>query len=249
MEGSGSWPGGAMATCFSVYPHGVGRPHLEHSLLNRPAVPRTSFSTSERGVKATLLHRRHSSRALHEDVSSGEGGGKSIPQMLRLSSLHSTPHSPPWSLRGCVGPTTRKSASRWATRFVMRRETPAETGCLSWIHAPCRLMMTVRVVSANFSPVGLVPSTRIGILRRRRSLRRRLGAAMQVLFKNPNSRSTAASLSVRARRDKRSEEHTSELQSRLHLVCRLLLEKKKNHRNNYSFPIARVSDLIGRAHA
>src|SRR2546429_6225651 len=29
------------------------------------------------------------------------------------------------------------------------------------------------------------------------------------------------------RGDLRSEEHTSELQSRLHLVCRLLLEKKK----------------------
>src|SRR5687768_18320803 len=29
------------------------------------------------------------------------------------------------------------------------------------------------------------------------------------------------------RRACRSEEHTSELQSRLHLVCRLLLEKKK----------------------
>src|SRR2546429_6877757 len=29
------------------------------------------------------------------------------------------------------------------------------------------------------------------------------------------------------RRDLRSEEHTSELQSRLQLVCRLLLEKKK----------------------
>src|SRR2546422_8028367 len=28
----------------------------------------------------------------------------------------------------------------------------------------------------------------------------------------------------------RSEEHTSELQSRLHLVCRLLLEKKNSHR-------------------
>src|SRR3989442_11991490 len=28
--------------------------------------------------------------------------------------------------------------------------------------------------------------------------------------------------------NKRSEEHTSELQSRPHLVCRLLLEKKKN---------------------
>src|SRR2546422_7326447 len=32
----------------------------------------------------------------------------------------------------------------------------------------------------------------------------------------------------------RSEEHTSELQSRLHLVCRLLLEKKKTiHMNTY----------------
>src|SRR2546422_4051782 len=34
------------------------------------------------------------------------------------------------------------------------------------------------------------------------------------------------------RLDLRSEEHTSELQSRLHLVCRLLLEKKKKKTNN-----------------
>src|SRR5205809_5421552 len=32
----------------------------------------------------------------------------------------------------------------------------------------------------------------------------------------------------------RSEEHTSELQSRLHLVCRLLLEKKKKKKNRKS---------------
>src|SRR5436305_4200959 len=32
----------------------------------------------------------------------------------------------------------------------------------------------------------------------------------------------------------RSEEHTSELQSRPHLVCRLLLEKKKNNPNTQS---------------
>src|SRR3712207_7300803 len=32
------------------------------------------------------------------------------------------------------------------------------------------------------------------------------------------------------RRGRRSEEHTSELQSRQYLVCRLLLEKKKNYR-------------------
>src|SRR2546429_4544396 len=36
-------------------------------------------------------------------------------------------------------------------------------------------------------------------------------------------------------RDLRSEEHTSELQSRLHLVCRLLLEKKKIQRTLYYF--------------
>src|SRR5947209_15027099 len=33
----------------------------------------------------------------------------------------------------------------------------------------------------------------------------------------------------------RSEEHTSELQSRQYLVCRLLLEKKKSRRNAVSF--------------
>src|SRR2546422_3176011 len=38
----------------------------------------------------------------------------------------------------------------------------------------------------------------------------------------------SSSLSLR-----RSEEHTSELQSRLHLVCRLLLEKKKNDKTRH----------------
>src|SRR3989449_5224008 len=36
----------------------------------------------------------------------------------------------------------------------------------------------------------------------------------------------------------RSEEHTSELQSRLHLVCRLLLEKKKKHMSRSSVAVA-----------
>src|SRR2546429_5963478 len=37
----------------------------------------------------------------------------------------------------------------------------------------------------------------------------------------------ATGLDAELLNDVRSEEHTSELQSRLHLVCRLLLEKKK----------------------
>src|SRR2546422_2458150 len=42
----------------------------------------------------------------------------------------------------------------------------------------------------------------------------------------------------------RSEEHTSELQSRLHLVCRLLLEKKKDE--NYPLAITPQQELHDR---
>src|SRR2546429_6050595 len=42
----------------------------------------------------------------------------------------------------------------------------------------------------------------------------------------------------------RSEEHTSELQSRLHLVCRLLLEKKTQDRHPATFP--RADDDLSR---
>src|SRR3712207_7353504 len=40
----------------------------------------------------------------------------------------------------------------------------------------------------------------------------------------------------------RSEEHTSELQSRQYLVCRLLLEKKKNSQSSHSHAIYRHSN-------
>src|SRR2546429_5510180 len=39
----------------------------------------------------------------------------------------------------------------------------------------------------------------------------------------------------------RSEEHTSELQSRLHLVCRLLLEKKKRMIACYPLTVVRTT--------
>src|SRR3989449_8397297 len=43
-------------------------------------------------------------------------------------------------------------------------------------------------------------------------------------------------LDLQASSSPRSEEHTSELQSRLHLVCRLLLEKKKKDRTTRREP-------------
>src|SRR5690625_7056198 len=42
----------------------------------------------------------------------------------------------------------------------------------------------------------------------------------------------------------RSEEHTSELQSRGHLVCRLLLEKKKKKKKNIMLAIGRHADYV-----
>src|SRR2546422_7553334 len=52
------------------------------------------------------------------------------------------------------------------------------------------------------------------------------GQVVQLRHKSIESRSLGLEF------DMRSEEHTSELQSRLHLVCRLLLEKKKKNIKN-----------------
>src|SRR5690606_42125471 len=51
-----------------------------------------------------------------------------------------------------------------------------------------------------------------------------------------HSSTPGRSFSKARRRTRRSEEHTSELQSRENLVCRLLLEKKKKRRNNRALP-------------
>src|SRR6266550_7460413 len=56
------------------------------------------------------------------------------------------------------------------------------------------------------------------------------------LFRSRASRRwgwSPASSGTRPASAPRSEEHTSELQSRLHLVCRLLLEKKKLNINDF----------------
>src|SRR2546425_8460850 len=44
----------------------------------------------------------------------------------------------------------------------------------------------------------------------------------------------------------RSEEHTSELQSLAYLVCRLLLEKKKNERSNNTYMTANNYTVVSR---
>src|SRR2546422_6147973 len=55
-------------------------------------------------------------------------------------------------------------------------------------------------------------------------------------------RCAASAPGSRSRR--RSEEHTSELQSRLHLVCRLLLEKKKKKKIYSTTRVYKEQEMI-----
>src|SRR6266536_5582906 len=74
------------------------------------------------------------------------------------------------------------------------------------------------------------------------------------LFRSPRPPARAAPSRVgvpRRRRTRRSEEHTSELQSRVELVCRPLLEKKKisdHHRQSYARKKTNINDEINGHH-
>src|SRR2546429_1950411 len=64
-------------------------------------------------------------------------------------------------------------------------------------------------------------------------------------YSNEQCRDAYKSCGVGCRYAERSEEHTSELQSRLHLVCRLLLEKKTSQQNIIPcFALVRTCDDV-----
>src|SRR3712207_7847400 len=90
--------------------------------------------------------------------------------------------------------------------FLMIRRPPRST----------LLPYTTLFRSASSVAVVRCPTARCPPIRSRRPT-----PSFQPTRRCPRSRS--------ARRVSRSEEHTSELQSRQYLECRLLLEKKKNH--------------------
>src|SRR3989442_3153921 len=85
------------------------------------------------------------------------------------------------------------------------------------------------------------------LFRSRLSRRARAHAVERGAEQQPGTGSTYVHVDGQARRithrrgitQDRSEEHTSELQSRPHLVCRLLLEKKKKNKNLCSLTNAR----------
>src|SRR5690606_41325620 len=67
----------------------------------------------------------------------------------------------------------------------------------------------------------------LGVLRESRQARARAGLGHHVPVLRRPGREPGAAVRRGVRSAPRSEEHTSELQSRENLVCRLLLEKKK----------------------
>src|SRR5439155_8527173 len=85
---------------------------------------------------------------------------------------------------------------------------------------------------ANHQHLHSFPTRRSSDLKRCRSIRRqaRRDPDHTAQYQGPRVRSCVSHRYGRRHLPaQRSEEHTSELQSRGHLVCRLLLEKKKKH--------------------
>src|SRR6266498_5684705 len=70
------------------------------------------------------------------------------------------------------------------------------------------------------------------------------------LFRSPrwSVASTCSPASSNGVASRRSEEHTSELQSRPHLVCRLLLEKKKKTKQLHDFKNKKKKKTIRKWH-
>src|SRR5256884_4625365 len=97
-----------------------------------------------------------------------------------------------------------QSAAKTATRLSTRRATPFVSPCSDASRAAIACLQ-----NTSCRPI-------------RRSNPRRASPPF-----SPGSTDTCGSTKPPGNSRARSEEHTSELQSRLHLVCRLLLEKKK----------------------
>src|SRR5207247_10736630 len=107
-----------------------------------------------------------------------------------------------------------------------------------YIPAVCRLAPTTLSSSYSFFFLSLLPPPPISTLFPYTTLFRSfLGLCALGIVRVPAVHRAHPGLSVRSdgasessARRRRSEEHTSELQSRVDLVCRLLLEKKKENR-------------------
>src|SRR2546429_4793617 len=82
----------------------------------------------------------------------------------------------------------------------------------------------------------------------RQKRRRSAGGTATVCTRSGEPAGAYTIFTALAPRLRRSEEHTSELQSRLHLVCRLLLEKKKTTKHNDTADTKALKLALGQHH-
>src|SRR5687768_18041427 len=104
-----------------------------------------------------------------------------------------------------------ESSAHWNS-FSFRRSSGVATGALEkkWTHPPSAQLRTTKPLAS-----------RLDSSRGRSLSRTKYSSSYEsYIIGTPSAYTDLTSCA-------RSEEHTSELQSRLHLVCRLLLEKKK----------------------
>src|SRR5712692_6479697 len=147
-----------------------------------------------------------------------------------------TPDHPP---RGAVGwhdvaariagPAVQDVAENFAMRWA------ATTGEKLPAVAPPAPAGDIELQIVRTVPDGMYPQLRRGEFRILESYLRALRAAQRFIYLENQflwSPEILAVLREKLARPPRSEEHTSELQSQFHIVCRLLLEKKKKTPNH-----------------
>src|SRR2546422_9180583 len=128
--------------------------------------------------------------------------------------------------------TSRAVLTSCTPRLSMaRRSKTTRTGGRRGLTAP-------RTVSCGSSWSAVVPPTAIASNPARSQCTCSRAASPETHCELPATSAIRPSIdvaSLSATNGRRSEEHTSELQSRLHLVCRLLLKKKKRKKEDYEY--------------
>src|SRR5207253_10099708 len=107
------------------------------------------------------------------------------------------------------------------THWLASADVPADSVITMKCSSPCRLFSSTRTSTSQLYTLSLHDALPISIADRGR----RSHPSRDRVFRHRRGRRRRASTVTE--HPIRSEEHTSELQSRGHLVCRLLLEKKK----------------------
>src|SRR5437762_5111416 len=155
-----------------------------------------------------------------EDVEGGAGG-------------RSATMSPGVISHGCTSPKFGSIGGRAGISRLFQGISPWATALSAnachWAGVPTAFFMPsaparVRKTAATDFPSANPAAISLAVARPDQNAALRCSAARSVISATAAGKST---LSISALTPERSEEHTSELQSPMYLVCRLLLEKKK----------------------